>query len=108
MTIFYNWTFPQFDVAPVEGSLESVVKVIHWRLEATDGAVSAEAYGSSTLDPASAASFIPFAQITEQWAVDEVSALIEVDQIKDSLVGQINKKKTPAVIAHQPPFAPGA
>lgn len=107
MAIAYSWTFPQFDVAPSEDGLSQVVKTIHWRLDAIDAGVQAGAYGSVALGAPNPESFTPYDQITEQWAIEQTSALINVDEIKAALTGEINKKKNPPVVPTVPPFAQG-
>jgi len=105
MAIAYSWTFPQFDVAPSEDGLSQVVKTIHWRLDAIDAGVQAGAYGSVALGAPDADAFTPFDQITEAWAIEQTSALINVDEIKAALAGEISKKKSPPVVPVLPPFA---
>lgn len=105
MGIAYSWTFPQFDVAPSEGGLSEVVKTIHWRLDAIDAGVAAGAYGTVALGEPSPDNFTPYADITEQWAIDQTSALIDLPKIEAALAGEIAKKKNPPVVPMTPPFA---
>jgi hypothetical protein len=105
--IVYTWSFPQFEVAPSEDGLTNVVSVIHWRLDALDGIYSAGAYGTVALGAPDPAAFTPYDQITEQWAIDAVSANIELAQVEAALAGEINKKKNPPTVPMAPPFAQG-
>jgi hypothetical protein len=105
MSIAYTWSFPQFEVAPSEDGLTNVVSVIHWRLDAMDGIYSAGAYGTVALGAPDPAAFTPYADITEQWAIDAVSANIELAQVEAALAGEINKKKNPPTVPMAPPFA---
>ena len=105
MATAYSWTFPQFDVAPSEDGLSQVVKVIHWRLDAIDGGITAGAYGTVALGEPDPANFTPYADITEQWAIDQTSAQIDLPQVQEALAGEIAKKKNPPVVPTAPPFA---
>lgn len=105
MATAYSWTFPQFDVAPSEDGLSQVVKVIHWRLDAIDGGVTAGAYGTVALGEPDPDNFVPYADITEQWAIDQTSALIDLPQVQAALAGEIAKKKNPPTVPEVPPFA---
>jgi hypothetical protein len=105
MAITYSWAFPQFEVAPSSDNLTDVVRVIHWRIDGIDGAFSAGAYGSVALSAPDPAAFMSYADITEQWTIDAVTANIELDSIKNSIAGEINKKKNPPTIHMNPPFA---
>jgi hypothetical protein len=108
MAIAYSWTFPQFDVAPSEDGLSQVVKTIHWRLDAIDAGVSAGAYGAVSLGQPSPDNFTPYADITEQWAIDQTSGLINLPEVEAALAGEIAKKKNPPVVPSIPPFAQGS
>jgi hypothetical protein len=105
MSITYTWSFPQFEVAPSEDGLTNVVSVIHWRLDAMDGTFSAGAYGTVALGAPDPAAFTPYDQITEQWAIDAVSANIDLPAVEAALTGEINKKKNPPTVPMVPPFA---
>ena len=105
MSIAYVWTFPQFEVAPSADGLTDVVSVIHWRLDAMDGNFSAGAYGSVALGAPNPDAFTPYDQITEQWAIDAVSSIIDLPAVEAALAGEINKKMNPATVPMAPPFA---
>jgi hypothetical protein len=92
-------------VAPSEDGLSQVVKTIHWRLDAIDAGVSAGAYGSAALGQPDPAHFTPYADITEQWASDQTSPLINLPEVEAALAGEIAKKKNPPVVPQVPPFA---
>lgn len=104
MSIVYTWTFPQFEVAPSEDGLTDVVCVIQWRLDAMDGGYIAGAYGTVALGAPNPAAFTPYDQITEQWAIDAVSSLIDLPAVEAALAGEINKKKNPPTVPMAPPF----
>lgn len=104
MATIYTWSFPQFDVAPSEDGLSQVVKTIHWCLDAIDGGVQAGAYGAVALGDPNPDDFTPYADITEQWAIDQTSALIDLPQVQAALEGEIAKKKNPSVVPMAPPF----
>ena len=104
MTTF-TWSFPQFDVAKSEDGLTDVVKVIHWRYDAEDGQFKAGAYGTVTLGGPDADAFIPYTQITAQWAINAVSAHVNLDEVNAALEKQIEAQKNPPVVPMVPPFA---
>jgi hypothetical protein len=104
MSIAYTWSFPQFEVAPSDDGLTDVVKVINWRLDAADGVFSAGAYGTVALGAPDPLAFTPYANISEQWAIDAVSANIDLPAVEAALAGEINKKKTPSTVSMSPPF----
>lgn len=104
MATIYTWTFPQLEVAPSEDGLTDVVKVIHWRLDAMDGVYNAGSYGTVALSAPDPASYTPYADITEQWAIDAMSNNIDVAAMKASMDGEIAKKKNPPTVPMPAPF----
>lgn len=104
MTILYSWTFPAFDTAPVEGEVEDVIKVVHWRLTATEGDHTAEVYGTVGLE-APGEDFTPFEEITKEMVEDWVSDVLDVDSIKAGLATQIANMVEPPIVAKPAPWA---
>lgn len=102
----YTWSFPQFDVAPTEDGLDNVVKVIHWRLDAVDGPYSEGAYGSTVVDAPDSSKFVPYNQITSDWAVSAVCEKVNIEEVKEALEKRIEAKRNPPVLPMAPPFAP--
>lgn len=112
MAIVYKWQFPVFDVIKSEDGLTDVVKTIHWQYIATDeGSVSpngspytANMYGTVTLGPPNPSDFIPYDQITEQWAIDAVSQQVDVAAMQAALAVEIQFQINPPIVPMQPPF----
>jgi hypothetical protein len=102
MAITYTWSFPQFDVAKAEDGLTDVVKVIHWRYDAVDGDHSAGVYGSAGLGAPDSGNFIPFANLTEEWAISAIA--LDVPAMQASLEAQISAAKNPPVVSMAAPF----
>lgn len=105
MSVSFSWSFPQFDVAKSEDGLSDVVKTIHWRYDAADGDNAAGAYGTVGLEAPDPEAFVPLAQITEQWAIDRVTAQVDLTELEASLQGQIDQQKNPPVVPVTPAFA---
>jgi len=104
MPATYTWSFPHFEVAKSEDGFTNVVKTIHWRYDAVDGDVSAGAYGSVGLPAPSSDSFVSYEQIVGQWAVDNVSSLVDIPALQASLEAQIQILKNPLTVLEAPPF----
>jgi len=78
MDIQFNWEFPQFDAVPRIGDLTNVVKVIHWRRNATNGEFVASNYGTVTLGDPDPQHYTPYDALNEEWAVSMVTAGLEL------------------------------
>ena len=106
MAVTYTWSFPQFDCAPSEDGLTDVVKVIHWRLDGTDGQFSSGAYGTVALGAPNPTDFTPYDQITEQWAVNAVTGSegFDLAGTEAAIAGNIAAQANPPVVPLPPPF----
>ena len=102
--ITYTWEFSTFETAPVEETLVQVVKVIHWRLHAEDGAVRTSIYGTVNLASPNPDDFVAFNELTKQWAIDAVSSVIDVPATEAALAAEIERQKNPPVVSVVPPF----
>lgn len=101
MTTF-TWSFPAFDVAKSEDGLTDVVKKIHWRYDAVDGDFSAGCHGAVNLGSISSTDFVPFANLTEAWAIAAIA--LDVSAMQATLYAQIATAKNPPVVLMVPPF----
>lgn len=100
----FSWSFPQFEVAKSEDGLTDVVKVIHWRYDASEGPYNAGSYGTVSLGAPDQSDFTPYKDLTEAWAIKAVSDSIDVAAIEANLTGQIEKDKNPPVVPMSPPW----
>lgn len=98
MAIAYNWVISQMDTAPSDDGLTNVVKTVHWRYQASEGAFFAEVYGSIGLSAPDAANFKPYASLTEADVVAWLEENLNVNDIKNNLNGQIENLKNPPIV----------
>ena len=88
-----TWTIANLERNTADGG----VIVAHWRATAQDGDYTASAYGTVgfTPDP-SAASFIPYADLTEADVLAWVWGSVDKDEMEANLAAQIADQKAPA------------
>lgn len=106
MTI-YTWQFPKLDVFPTYAGLTNVVESMHWRLTANDGlGHHATAYGETKAGPVDVNNFTPFSNLTlatvQGWCEAQMGS--ELNEVKASLVGQINEQVSPTIQSLPPPW----
>jgi hypothetical protein len=65
MAISYNWVISAMETAPVDGNLNDVVRVVHWRYQATDGDYQAETYSTYACAEPSPNDFTAYPDLTE-------------------------------------------
>lgn len=106
MGVTFAWTFPAMDVAPSEDSSTNVVKVVHWRYMANDGAYSAGIYGTAAM-PGAGEPFTEFGNLTPEivtgWVVASLGETAVAD-MQANLSGQIEFLKNPPVVTMTPPW----
>lgn len=104
MSITYLWNFPVFDVVKTEDGLTDVVQTIHWIYAATDGTYTASNYGTVGLGAPNPQDFIPYADLTEAWAIQACSASLDVPAMNASLAANIANQIDPPIVPMTPPF----
>jgi len=114
MAIDYVWHLSNLETIPsktIDGvEYTDLVKTVHWRMRAQDGAHSVEEYGSIPLDTdnVDAATFAEFSDLTPATIAGWAKVLIDasepgrVDAMKARLADKISALKTPTVVNKLP------
>lgn len=106
-TVTYTWRIERLDAAPTEGELTDVVRKIHWRLFATDGTNTTDAYGDVPLGAAAPDSFTAYPDLTPATVIAWLEAAIDaragedeptVEQLRSGLAGILAAKRSPAIV----------
>lgn len=106
-SISYTWRIERLDAAPTEGGLSDVVRKIHWRLFATDGTNTTDAYGDVPLGAADPDDFTAYSELTPATVIAWLETAIDarageedptVEQLRSGLAGILAAKRTPAIV----------
>ena len=104
MAVTKTWNVIAMDSAPTEGSLNDVVKTIHWTATGTETVEShtyvSSSFGAIGIGDADASDFTAFASITKDDAVAWAKAALgtdEVTSIETGLENKITEQKTPSI-----------
>lgn len=107
MTTF-NWNCKTVDVYPAEGEYTDVVYNVHWivngvsdELDHQGNPYTGRVIGTQILDTSTITDFIPFADLTNEQAVEwtkQAMGAEQVAQIETSIQDQINDKINPTSI----------
>ena len=96
MAISYSWNVSTVDTYPTKDSKSDVVHNVHWRLTATDDSntvkdmdgndipVSANVYGSQSLDTSDLSSFKAFADLTASDVQGWVETALGSDKVSEN------------------------
>lgn len=98
MAITYKWNVNTMDVAPSANGLSDVVKVIHWRLSATDGQYYTDSYSTVSLDAPDAENFTSFDSLTEEQVIAWVESKVDVESVKTGLQNQLAALANPPIV----------
>tara|TARA_R100000329_G_scaffold98631_1_gene81476 strand:- start:1840 stop:2178 length:339 start_codon:yes stop_codon:yes gene_type:complete len=104
----YKWTINALDAkVAVEDGNENVVYIVHWSYSATDetGEYTANSIGAHSVEY-DADNFTPYEDLTEEIVIGWLEDGLDVDSMKASLDGQIEKLITPTETTYHNPFAP--
>ena len=98
MAINYKWVISAMETAPVDGNLNDVVKVVHWRYQATDGDYQAETYSSYACGEPSPNDFTAYPDLTEADVIGWLESGLDVQAMEESLANQIADLKNPKIV----------
>jgi hypothetical protein len=98
MATIYKWVISQLDTAPSEDGLTDVVKVVHWRYQATDGTYNADVYGAMGCATPSDTDFTAYADLTYDQVCKWLVAGNNVEALDSNLATQIENQKNPPII----------
>jgi len=118
MNIHYEWTISAMDCEVKVGSLENIVSIVHWRLNASTDNHTAETYGCTIMKEPSGLDFTPYENLTKlqivSWLesiltvvpdpIDEVVQESQLDKIKNNLSNNLLLKKNPVKVYLPLPF----
>ena len=98
----YKFIISQLDTAPQDGNLHDVVKVIHWRYQATeivgDKTYTAEVYSSYGCAQPSDTDFTAYPDLTEEQVVSWLEGGLDVSSLQANIDAQIENQKNPPIV----------
>jgi len=99
MAITYTWSVANME----RNTADDGVVVVHWRCEGVDGDHTASSYGttSHTPDP-SAASFVAYADLTEETVLGWVYGSVDKDATEAAIAAKIDAIANPTTASGTP------
>jgi hypothetical protein len=102
--ITYTWVISQLDCAPHENGLDDVVKTIHWRYQATDGAYTADCYGTVGVGDVDPDDFTPYPDLTKDQIVEWLEANLDVESLEQGLAAELADLANPPIVSPDLPW----
>ena len=97
--INFEWQKPTLEVKLVDGSLENVIKTVHWRYKGTnENEISAEMYGANALEIPSEENFVPFDELTNEYISKWLESILDIKQMQENISNQIDLIENPITI----------
>jgi hypothetical protein len=96
--INFEWQKPILEKKLVDGSLENVIKTVHWRYKGTEDNISADVYGALSLQSPNAENFIEWENMTNDKVFEWLESILDVEQLQSQISAQIEDIKNPKVI----------
>lgn len=94
--INFEWVKPILEVKLIDGSLENVIKTVHWRYKGTDeNEVSADVYGAQSLSDPDANDFIEFEDMTNENVYSWLESILDVEALEENITSQIELINNP-------------
>ena len=114
----YEWTIAAMNCKVKEKTLENIVSVVHWYLNASNENFNVETYGATAMPEPSETDFTLYEDLTKEqvvsWIVDALSVVPEsidgvaqqskLDKIKENLSRELFLKENPIEINLPLPF----
>lgn len=98
----YTWKIEQLDCTPSADGQTNVVNNIHWRINGTDGANTADVYGCQALPFDAKNAFIDYSALTQNvvlaWAQETMGA-DAVTRLQESIDKQLSDLATPKIVS---------
>lgn len=114
----YEWIISAMECKIKEGTLDNIVALVHWRLNASRDGKTAETYAVTTMPEPSGIDFIPYNQLTKvqvvDWlvnvlstipeAIDGVSQQSQMELIYEDLNENLFSQLNPIIFTDTLPF----
>ena len=97
--IIFKFEKPVLEVQLVDGSLENVIKTIHWRYTGeNENGILADVYGANSLPKPEAEGYIPFEQLTEEIVVGWLESVLDVSALEKQIEDAIYLINNPVMV----------
>lgn len=104
----YKWSIVALETAPQIEEKTNVILTAHWRLDATNGNLTAGIYGSVGLPFESDGVFVDYALLTEEDVLGWVKSILGAEQVatfEANLDGQLLELARPKIVNVPLPWA---
>lgn len=104
--ITYKWTIPAVEKQFILNGLADVITEVHWRYIGKDeNGITGQVYGSQKLNEPNSELFTPYSEISEEDVIKWLESNIDVEDIKKSVISQIESITNPSKETSSPPWS---
>lgn len=96
--ITFKFQKPILEVKLVDGSLENVIKTIHWRYIGTsEDGKTADMYGAITLSSPSKKKFVKYNELDNDIIIGWLNSILDVAAMEKNIANQIELIENPVI-----------
>ena len=96
--ITFKFEKPVLEVQLVDGSLENVIKTIHWRYKGeTEKGISADVYGANCLPSPEAENFVEYEKLDKETIIGWLKSILDIDAMEENIAKQIDLIENPTI-----------
>jgi len=90
----FEWEIYELDIVPARKGFADVVRAIHYKFNAIEGEERLEATGTVPLAlPVEGRAYLPLAEITEAWCIEQISAVVDVEGLQETLTATFERSR---------------
>lgn len=96
--ITFKFEKPVLEVQLIDGTLENVIKTIHWRYAGeNENGIRADVYGANSLPSPEAENFIEYDKLENETVKSWLKSILDIDAMEENIAKQIDLKENPVI-----------
>lgn len=96
--IIFKFEKPVLEVQLVDGTLENVIKTIHWRYTGeNENGILADVYGANSLPSPEAENFIEYDKLENETVKSWLKSILDIDAMEENIANQIELIENPVI-----------
>jgi hypothetical protein len=96
--ITFKFEKPVLEVQLIDGTLENVIKTIHWRYSGiNENGIIAETYGANSLPSPEAENFVEYEKLDNETIIGWLKSILDIDGMEENIANQIDLIENPKI-----------